>query len=759
MSIFAPRSLHSLIENILYAQSIEDERVLITEELASMRTLVRDCLDRWKPRLIAKLLYLGTLGYDTAWGQMEAIRLMAHERVSYKRIGYLTVAHMFDETNERIVLLTATIQRDLQNPVTAVQRLALALLANICSGEMGQSLVSDVIKLHTSTDPIVQKGVGMACVRILRKCPELTEEIRPIVAPFLNHTYHCVVISGVLIALEMLRIDPSLSKPWHSFSSSFTKVLKIFFEGRPTEEFHFGVYNDHFLQIRLLQILAALRVQSDELDEVLSAIVTGVDTQKNSSRSLLLSTASAIGETAKKPSLRSLAFNQVGRLLSATHANTLYSALSMFSRILYSNSTIIDRSSSDSQVLQRYKSQVVHCLDHKDPSIRRRALDVITALVDETNIESLIPEIMNYLKLADRDFRTQLVAKIFTSVQRFAPSVQWNFDTTLKLLKDSGNYVGNDVITAFCKLIGRHAEMREHVLGELSGALRSDVDTQPLIQVASWALGEFLEEPSDVPDIIVKLLSMPQAAADTKGYLLTALAKLAVRFRQADAVRPVLEQFAGDNHLEIQQRAGELLRVLANHVLSPQILAPVEIEEGELPEASASAPVPAGATELLDLDLGAPKPPAAPAPSQPAAAPQAAPVPTAAAPPRPPPPKEPDAPPGAVEALRTPDYVVYFQVQRNANNPRQFAIRSTVHGLGEIPLTKFVIQYGVPPGWGIMAQPPSSAVLEPKGGRPIQQVMVLESRGVNPLAMVTQTSYMYRTQPIKETGRINPIFN
>jgi hypothetical protein len=79
--------------------------------------------------------------------------------------------------------------------------------------------------------------------------------------------------------------------------------------------------------------------------------------------------------------------------------------------------------------------------------------------------------------------------------------------------------------------------------------------------------------------------------------------------------------------------------------------------------------------------------------------------------------------------------------------------------LGEIPLTQFVVQYGVPPGWGILAQPPSSNVLEPKGGAPIQQVMLLENRGPNHLAMLTQITYLYRTQPIKETGRINPLFD
>jgi hypothetical protein len=435
----------------------------------------------------------------------------------------------------------------------------------------------------------------------------------------------------------------------------------------------------------------------------------------------------------------------------------------MFSRILYSNSTIIDRSSSDSQVLQRYKSQVVQCLDHRDPSIRRRALDVVAALVDETNVETLIPEIMNYLKLAERDFRTELVAKVFASVQRFAPSVIWNFNTVLRLLRDSGNYVGNEVITTFCKLIGEHPDIRPHAMAELYNAIKTETDTQPLIQVAAWALGEFQETPSDLPLVITKLLSMPQTTVDAKCYLLMALAKLAVRFGGEEATRATLSELANNNHLEVQQRAGELLRVLDKAGLRDEILAPVEFNEAhdpesvgegqQLPKAAAKTPETTDTLiGLIDIDSNVgPSPPQAPvsvltAAAPPAAAPPAAPV-------------EPQAPPGALEALRTSDYVIWFELQRNASNPKQLAIRATIFGLGDIALTQFVVQYGVPQGWVISVQPPTGNVLEPKGGRPIQQVMMLENRGVNALVMLTQTSYMYRTQPLKETGKINPIFN
>jgi hypothetical protein len=539
----------------------------------------------------------------------------------------------------------------------------------------------------------------------------------------------------------------------------FAKTLKVLFDWRPSEEYRFGIYNDPFLQIRILQIVGALRSPSDELDDVLSAVVTGVDVQRSSGRSILLAAVRAIGDCAKKPSLRSLAFNQVGRLFTFPQPNILYTALSMFTKILYSDAAILDRSSSDSHVLQRYRSQVVHCLDHRDPSIRRRALDVVAALVDDTNAETLVPEVMAYLKLADREFRAQLVAKVFASVQRFAPSVRWNFDTVLKLLRESGSYVGHDVVTAFCKLIARNVDLRPYAIAELGAALRAGSDAQPLVQVAAWALGEFAEAEGDTMEVFERVLALPQTADETRGYVLTALAKLSVRFGTGN-VRAVLEQYSASNHLELQQRAGELLRLIDRGELSEQILAPAEPEaEAEdaglvdvAPPATPERPRAPSAADALVPDLLGPAP--APAQAQAQAQPQAQ-AQVQAQPAQ----KEVVAPPNAVEAMRTPDYVVFFELQRNASNPNQIAIRATVFGLGEIPLTKFAIQYGVPQGWAIQAKQPSSAVLEPRGGAPIQQVMFLENRGMAPLAMLTQTSYMYRTQPIKESGRINPIFN
>ena len=64
--------------------------------------------------------------------------------------------------------------------------------------------------------------------------------------------------------------------------------------------------------------------------------------------------------------------------------------------------------------------------------LTRRALDLVYALVNEGNIESLTKELLEYLVVADAEFKPDLTAKIAALVQRFAPNKRWHFDSLLQ---------------------------------------------------------------------------------------------------------------------------------------------------------------------------------------------------------------------------------------------------------------------------------------------------------------------------------------
>ena len=746
-------SYQDFVRGVLACESIEEERALIGNEQAKMRTLVKEGDDKYTMRTVAKLMYLAMRGENTSYGHMEVLKLMASDRFSYKRMGYLAAMVLLDESPELMVLMIETVRKDLAGPFKG---LAFYLIANIGNAEMSESLSEDVLNAGRQATGLA-KGRYMAMYTMMKRNKDLVQRVNSAMNDWWSDG---AVLPALHLACLALKLEPEIWSEERKESSSekFTKNLVELIGRYASEAYEFNGVSDPFLQIMMLRFLAALKVSSHQLDDVLSRICTNVDLRTNTGRAILLECVQTIGQVAKEPQLKSLAFNQIGRLLgSSKQANVIYSALSAFSRILYSHNEMLDRTPGDSMVLQRYKSDVVQCLSHQDPSIRRRALDVVAALVDETNVESLIPEVMSYLKMADRDFKAEIVAKVFAAVQRFAPTILWNYDTILKLITDSGSYVGSDVIVAFCRLIARYVDIRTHALVTLSDALKTNNENQTLLQVSAWALGEFLDDPTDVIDSMMKLMHLPQTVVETKLVVITALCKIAIRLNIIEKVKEHLQLFFSNNNLEVQQRVGEMLRVLDKPEIRDSLLAPIEVDQVE---GATSKPNPEQ-DEVDLLGLGEPTPAQQPSthtdlitqlqqaeaqapPPQPAQAPQAPAV---------------AGPPGSVEALRTPDYVIFFEIQRNAANPRQMAIRSTIFNLGNVPLTNFIVQYGIPQGWVVKAQPPSSSVLEAVGGKPIQQVMMLENGGNAPLRMMTQISYMYRTQPIKERNEINPIFN
>jgi hypothetical protein len=136
----------------------------------------------------------------------------------------------------------------------------------------------------------------------------------------------------------------------------------------PLKEFSFGVFNDPFMQVHCLRAIALPKKRNDELEGILQSIVSGTETKRNTGHSMLSEAVETICIVSKQPSLRGLAFNQIGRLLSSKDRNVLRSAISVFARIVYREHPVLSRGSANTMALQCDKSQIVRCLSHQDPS-------------------------------------------------------------------------------------------------------------------------------------------------------------------------------------------------------------------------------------------------------------------------------------------------------------------------------------------------------------------------------------------------------
>jgi AP-1 complex subunit gamma-1 len=53
-----------------------------------------------------------------------------------------------------------------------------------------------------------------------------------------------------------------------------------------------------------------------------------------------------------------------------------------------------------------------------DVSIRKRALELVYLLVNDTNVKPLTKELVDYLEVSDQDFKDDLTAKICSIVEK-----------------------------------------------------------------------------------------------------------------------------------------------------------------------------------------------------------------------------------------------------------------------------------------------------------------------------------------------------
>ena len=131
-------------------------------------------------------------------------------------------------------------------------------------------------------------------------------------------------------------------------------------------------------------------------------MATNTESSKNVGNAILYETVLTIMEIQADSGLRVLAINILGRFLANRDNNIRYVALNTLNK-----SMILD-----ANAVQRHRSTVLECLHDADISIRRRALELAFALVNETTIRVIIRELLVFLEVADVEFRSGMVTRI-----------------------------------------------------------------------------------------------------------------------------------------------------------------------------------------------------------------------------------------------------------------------------------------------------------------------------------------------------------
>ena len=534
---------------------------------------------------------------------------------------------------------------DLNHSNQYVVGLALCTLGNIASIEMSRDLFSQIETLLSTANPYIRRKAALCAMRICRKVPDLQEHFIEKAKLLLSDRNHGVLLCGLTFVTSMCEADEAeggeegIVDMFRPLTGGLVRTLKGLASSGYAPEHDVNGITDPFLQVKILRLLRVLgrgdAHTSEQINDILAQVATNTESAKNVGNSILYESVLTILDIEADSGLRVLGVNILGKFLTNKDNNIRYVALN----------TLIKVVAVEPNAVQRHRNTILECLRDPDISIRRRALDLSFTLINDGNVRVLIRELLAFLEVADNEFKPIMTSQIGVAADRFAPNKRWHVDTMLRVLKLAGNYVKEQILSSFVRLIATTPDLQTYSVQKLYAGLKDDITQEGLTLAGTWVIGEYGDallrggqyeeeelvqevKESDIVDLFNTILNSAYSSQIVTEYIITSAMKLTARLKdpsQVDRIRRLLSNRTSDLSIEIQQRAVEYGNLFAYDDIRRGVLErmpPPEIREeqrvlGEATskqkKAAAKARKPAKVTEqdmLLDL-MGASDVPAA----------------------------------------------------------------------------------------------------------------------------------------------------
>nr|XP_017212306.1 AP-1 complex subunit gamma-1 isoform X2 [Danio rerio] len=778
----APIRLRELIRTIRTARTQAEEREMIQKECAAIRSSFREEDNTYRCRNVAKLLYMHMLGYPAHFGQLECLKLIASQKFTDKRIGYLGAMLLLDERQDVHLLMTNCIKNDLNHSTQYVQGLALCTLGCMGSSEMCRDLAGEVEKLLKTSNSYLRKKAALCAVHVIRKVPELMEMFLPATKNLLSEKNHGVLHTSVVLLTEMCERSPDMLSHFRKNEKlvpQLVRILKNLIMSGYSPEHDVSGISDPFLQVRILRLLRILGKGDDDsseaMNDILAQVATNTETSKNVGNAILYETVLTIMDIKSESGLRVLAINILGRFLLNNDKNIRYVALT----------SLLKTVQTDHNAVQRHRSTIVDCLKDLDVSIKRRAMELSFALVNGNNIRGMMKELLYFLDSCDPEFKADCASGIFLAAEKYAPSKRWHIDTIMRVLTTAGSYVRDDSVPNLIQLITNSVEMHAYTVQRLYKALLDDISQQPLVQVASWCIGEYgdllvsgqceEEEPiqvseDEVLDVLEGLLVSNLSAPVTRGYSLTAIMKLSTRFSSVNRIKKVVSIYGSSIDVELQQRAVEYNALFKKYDhMRPALLERMPIMEKSATNGPAEIVQTNGETDAPILDTK--HPPNIPQPISQAndlldllGGNDVVPVIQTTAPTKP-------ASAGGelldllgdLSLTGIPPMTAYnknglkieFTFERSNPNPNIAVITIHATNTTEVDMTEFVFQAAVPKTFQLQLLSPSSNVVPALNQGSVTQVIRVLNPQKQQLRMRIKLTYTHKGSPVQDLAEVN----
>jgi AP-1 complex subunit gamma-1 len=210
--------------------------------------------------------------------------------------------------------------------------------------------------------------------------------------------------------------------------------------------------------------------------------------------------------------------------------------------------------------------------DH-DLVIKKKALDLLFKITNHQNVKSITKELLNYLLVADSDFKKELANKICMACEKYAPTKKWHVDTVIKTLTLSEGHVREEYISQVITVVATNPSLHQYSIVRAYYAMKENLNQVGMVQLGVWLLGEFGEmlingaasdpdggpivvEEKEIGELLQQILEDHARKGDRSDtiicWVLTALSKLTIRLKTITVkAKDLIKQFTDHMNVEI----------------------------------------------------------------------------------------------------------------------------------------------------------------------------------------------------------------
>lgn len=176
------KELLDLVKSIGESRSKQEEDKIITAEatILKQKFMERNLPEKKMRELLIRAIYVEMLGHDASFSHIHAVNLTQSKNLLVKRIGYLACSLFIDKSNDLIILMIATIQKDLQSKNYLEVLAALTVLSKLNHQHIIAAVSEVVGTLMQHTHEMIRKKAVMVMVNFnkVQSAPGFEEKMK-----------------------------------------------------------------------------------------------------------------------------------------------------------------------------------------------------------------------------------------------------------------------------------------------------------------------------------------------------------------------------------------------------------------------------------------------------------------------------------------------------------------------------------------------------------------------------------------------------